>query len=125
MRELPLDVTTIVDRAKLAGVPVVAVFLPNRGESGLLSISPRPAGIDPDRLNNDLRTILSSNGATYVDVVPELQKAPNLDGLYDPFGSHLNAEGHGILAQILSNALTGGAVPALSENEQAESVKTQ
>ena len=125
MRELPLDVTTIVDRAKLAGVPVVAVFLPNRGESGLLSISPRPAGIDPDRLNNNLRTIMSSNGAIYVDVVPELEKAPNLDGLYDPYGSHLNAEGQGVLAQILSNALTAGAVPTLSPNEQAKSEKTQ
>jgi hypothetical protein len=125
MRELPLDVTTIVDRAKLAGVPVVAVFLPNRGEAGILSISPRPAGIDPDRLNNELRTIMSSNGATYVDVVPELQNAPNWDGLYDPYGSHLNAEGHEYLAQILANALTGGAVPALSPNEQAKSGKTQ
>jgi hypothetical protein len=125
MRHLPLDVSTIANQAKLAGVPVVAVFLPNRGESGLLSISPRPAGIDPDRLNNNLRTIMSSNGAIYVDVVPELEKAPNLDGLYDPYGSHLNAEGQGVLAQILSNALTAGAVPTLSPNEQAKSEKTQ
>ena len=116
-------VKTIVDEAKAAGVPVVATFLPNRAESDLFAMSPRPAGIDPDRLNDEGRTLMVSDGATYVDVAADLQKAFNLDGLYDQQGYHPNAEGHAVLTQILAKALTGGAVPALSTHEQAPAEK--
>ena len=125
-RMLSLDVATIVDRAKVAGVPVVATFLPNRGESTFLfSMVPRPVGFQPDRLNNNLRTIIPGSGATFVDVLPDLRKAPNLDGLYDPAGAHLNGDGDAVLTQILAKDLTGGAVPALSTNDQAQSEKIQ
>ncbi len=93
MRLFNADVQTIVDGAKPAGVPVVAAFLPNRAEAGVLSMSPRPAGIDPGRLNIDVRAIVVNNGATYVDAMTNLENAPNLDGLYDQLGYHLNTEG--------------------------------
>jgi hypothetical protein len=120
MRSFSLDAGTIVERAKAAGVPVVATFLPNRGEAALISVSPRPAAVDPVRLNNELGTIMASKGATYVDILPDLQRTPNLDGIYDQLGFHLNAEGHAVLTQILTKSLTDGTVPALSTNEQAQ-----
>ena len=43
MRLFSVDAGTIVDRAKAGGVPVVATFLPNRGESALILMSPRSA----------------------------------------------------------------------------------
>ena len=113
MRVFDSDVKTIVDGARSAGVPVVATFLPNRAEADLLAMSPRPAGIDPDRLNEEVRTLMVSDGATYVDAVTDLQRTPNLDGLYDQLGFHLNTEGHAVLTRILATALAGGAVPAL------------
>ena len=114
------DVKTIVDQAKVAGVPVVATFLPNRGEADLLTMSPMPAGIVPGRRNGEVRAILTSNGATYIDVLPDLQETPNLDGLYDQLGYHLNAEGHAVLTQILARALTSGTVPALDSSQDSQ-----
>jgi hypothetical protein len=125
MRVFSSDVNTIVEQAKAAGVPVVATFLPNRAEADLLSMNPPPPSIDSGRRNNEVRAILVSNGATYVDVLPDIERASNLDGLYDQLGFHLNADGHAALTQILAKALTGGAVPALSTGEQAKSEKMQ
>ena len=118
-------VRTIVEEAKAAGAPVVATAVPNRAESDLFAMSPRPAGISPDRLNDELHAIMVSNGATYIDVVPDLEKTPNLDGLYDQLGYHLNGNGHAVLTKILARALGCGAVPALSNGEQAQSEKMQ
>jgi hypothetical protein len=125
MRLFSVDAGTIVDRAKAADVPVVATFLPNRGESALILMSPRSAQIDPVRLSNALRTVLVSKGAIYVDAVPDLEKAPNLDRFYDPLGFHLTAQGHAVLTQILAKALTGGAVAALSTTEQRQPDQTR
>jgi hypothetical protein len=125
MRLFSVDAGAIVEGAKAKGVPVVATFLPNRGEAALIFVSPRPAAVDPVRLNNELGTIMVSKGATYVYILPDLQKAPNLDGLYDQLGFHLNVKGHAVLTQILAKAITGGTVPALSTNEQAQPEKTE
>lgn len=119
------DAKTIIGQAKAAGVPVVATFLPNRAEADLFTMSPRPVGIDPYRLNNDVRNVIVSSGATYVDAVTELQLAPNLDGLYDQLGYHLNGEGHAVLTQILAKALKGGEVPELSTHEHGQAERMQ
>ena len=76
-------------------------------------------------MDHELRTVMVSKGAIYVDAVPDLEEARNLDGLYDPLGFHLTAEGHAVLTQILAKALTGGAVPALSGNEQPQPDQTK
>jgi hypothetical protein len=125
MRFFNSDVKTIVDGARAAGVPVVATFLPNRAESDLFAMSPRPAGIDPDRLNNDVRNVMVGNGAIFVDALTDLKKTPNLDGLYDQRGFHLNARGHAVLTQIVAQTLTGGAIPELSVHNQVQAEKAQ
>jgi hypothetical protein len=112
MRLFKADVSTIVGQAKTAGVPVVATFLPNRGEADLLNMGTVPSGIDPNLRNNELRSILVGSGAIYVDVLPDLRETPNLDGLYDQLGYHLNADGHRVLTKMLAKALPGGTVPA-------------
>ena len=125
MRSFSVDAGTIVDRAKAAGVPVVATFLPNRGEAALILMSPRSAPTDPVRLGNELRNVIVSDGAIFVDAVPDLREAPDLDVLYDQLGFHLTTKGHAVLTQILARALTGGAIPALSMNQQARPDQTK
>jgi hypothetical protein len=124
MRLFSSDVTAIADQARAAGVPLVATFLPNRAEADLLSMSSIPASIDPGRRSNAVRSILVENGATYVDALPDIERTPNLDGLYDQLGYHLNAEGHAALTEILAKALTG-TIPVLATGEQAQSERMQ
>jgi hypothetical protein len=124
MRLFSLDAGTIVERARAAGVPLVATFLPNRSEAALISMGARQAGNDPDRIDDDLRKIMVGKGAAYVDVVPDLRTTPDSDGLYDQLGFHLDTEGHSVLSQILAKAITGGAVPALSADENAQPGET-
>ncbi len=121
MAQFSSYVMTIVDEAKGAGAPVVATVVPNRGESDLLEMSPGSAVDGADRLGDELRAILVSNGATYIDAVTPLQRAPNLDKLYDRVGYHLNANGHAVLTQILAKALTDGAVSATLVREDSKS----
>jgi hypothetical protein len=125
MRLVSLDVQAIVDQAKADRVPVVGAFLPERAGSEAYFMDPRPAGVAPDGLNSELQAILSSDGAIFVDVLPDLRKTLNLDGLYDPLGAHLNAKGHAFLTQLLANALTSGAVPALHERQNAKGEAVQ
>lgn len=120
MRLISLNVKTIVDQAKENGVPVVGAFLPERAGTEAYLMNPCPKGVAADELNYELNAILSSEGAIFVDVLPDLRKALNLDGLYDPLGAHLNAEGHAFLTQLLANALTSGKVPALFERQDTK-----
>jgi hypothetical protein len=120
MRLISLNVKTIVDQAKENGVPVVGAFLPERAGTEAYLMNPCPKGVAADELNYELNAILSSEGAIFVDVLPDLRKTLNLDGLYDPLGAHLNAEGHAFLTQLLANALTSGKVPALFERQDTK-----
>jgi hypothetical protein len=60
-----------------------------------------------------------------MDAVPDLQRTPNLDGLYDQLGYHLNGKGHAVLTQILAKALTSGTVTALAASEQGSTEKLE
>lgn len=108
----------VADQAKAAGVPVAAAFLPIRGESASLMMSPRPAGVDIDQLIQSVRLIMAEKGVVYLDVMPQLLGVPALDRLYDHIGDHINAHGHAVYAQILADTLTSGAVPSLYPGDQ-------
>ena len=52
------------ERSRAAGVPFVAVLLPNRAQVAMISMGEWPAGYDPYKLGDDLRTIITSHGGT-------------------------------------------------------------
>lgn len=117
-RRFSQNLGEVADQAKAAGVPVAAAFLPIRGESASLLISPRPAGVDIDQMIQSVRGIMAQKGVVYLDVIPQLLAVPALDGIYDQIGDHLNAHGHAVYAHILSDSLSSGAVPSFSPGEQ-------
>ena len=56
------------ERAKAAGVPLVAVLVPNRAQSAMISMGEWPAGYDPYKLDNELSAIVTSHGGMYIDI---------------------------------------------------------
>ena len=106
------------NRSRAAGVTFVVALIPNRAQAAMLSMGEWPAGYDPYRLDDELRTIVSSHGGTYVDILPGFRDIPNPEQYYLPVDGHQDARGHAIISGLLANALTGGAVPALKAANQ-------
>jgi len=103
----------IEGRARAAGVPLVATFVPERAEAAMISIGEWPAAYDPYKLDGQLRSIIVSHGGTYLDILPGYRAIPDPEQGYFPVDGHPNASGHAILSGLLAKELTGGAVPAL------------
>lgn len=104
----------IEGQAKEAGVPVVAVLLPNRAAATLISRGEWPAGIDPYKVDGELRSIMTSNGVTYIDILPDFQAVPNAEKDYFAVDGHPNADGHAVISKFLAKELTKRDLPALS-----------
>ena len=100
-------------RARAAGIPLVAVFLPERAQAAMISMGEWPPGYDPYKLDDELRSIITSYGGTYIDILPEFRGIPNPEQGYFPVDGHLNAGGHAVISRLLARKLTGGAIPAL------------
>ncbi len=105
--------------ANAAHVPVVAVLIPNRVQATMISMGEWPAGLDPYKLDKDLRTIVVSHGGTYIDMLPEFSKIPGSGKYYFPVDGHPNAQGHALISALLSKELTSGVVPRLNAQTQA------
>jgi hypothetical protein len=103
----------IEGQAKEAGVPVVAVLLPNRAAATLISSGEWPAGIDPYKVDGELRSIMVSHGVTYIDILPDFRAVPNAEKDYFAVDGHPNADGHAVISKFLAKELTKGELPAL------------
>jgi len=103
----------IEERSRTAGVPFVAVLVPNRAQAAMISMGEWPAGYDPYKLGDELSAIISGHGGTYVDILPGFRNIPNPEQDYLPVDGHLDARGNAIVTRLLAKGLTGGAVPAL------------
>jgi len=117
--------TDVEGRAKAAGVPLVAVFVPGRAQAAMISLDDWPAGYDPYKLDNELRSIVARHGGTYIDILPDFRDIPNPGQYYYPVDGHPKAEGHAIIAGLLAKELTSGAVPALRLATQSQSIQEQ
>jgi hypothetical protein len=84
-----------------------------------------PAGYDPYKLDQELRTIVTNHDGTYIDILPEFRGMPNPEKHYFPVEGHLDAEGHGIVSEILTKELTSGAIPALKVATQPQVAQEQ
>jgi hypothetical protein len=112
VKEFGAYAADIEERAKSAEVPFVATFAPNRAQAAMISLGEWPAGFDPYRLDEQLRSIITSHGGMYLDILPEYRLLPSPEHLYYPLDGHPDAAGHAALAGLLANAL-GSAVPEL------------
>jgi hypothetical protein len=100
-------------QARAAGVPLVAVMVPDRGQATMISMGDWPAGYDPYKLDHELRATIASHGGTYVDILPDFRTVPDPEQHYFPVDGHPDADGHAMIAAFLAKELTSGAVPAL------------
>jgi hypothetical protein len=115
LKQFDTDAADIESRAKAAGVPFVAVYLPNRAQAAMISNGIWPAGYDPYLLNQQVRKIIESHGGTFIDILPDFRKIPNPERFYLPVDGHPNAAGHALYAQLIARAFTSGEVPAFAK----------
>jgi hypothetical protein len=113
LRQFDRDAEEIESQARSAGVPLVAVLVPDRGQAAMISSGEWTAGYDPYKLDNELRSVIESHGGTYVDILPDLRTVPNPAWNYFPADGHPDADGQAMISALLAKALTNGAVPAL------------
>jgi len=113
LREFDRYVADIENRAREAAVPVVAVFLPTRVQAAMISSGKWPADIDPFGFDYELRSVVDSDGGTFVDILQDFRTIPNPERGYFPADQHFNAEGHAMISDLLAKELTSGAVPGL------------
>ncbi len=119
------DAADFAQQAKSAGIPFVAVLVPNRAQAAMVSMGQWPQGYDPYKFDNDLRDVIQANGGTYIDILPNFRKIPSAERYYFPVDGHLDANGHAVISRLLTESLTSGAVPALRAAPQAQLALTQ
>lgn len=104
------DAANLEERARAAGVPFVATLVPAREQAAMISTGEWPAGYDPYKVGNQLRTIITSHGGVYLDVLPDFRNIPNPEQYYLPVDGHPTVSGHALIAQILANELNSAAL---------------
>jgi hypothetical protein len=113
LRDLDGDVAEIVAQARAAGVPLVATLLPERAQAAMISSGEWPAGFDPFKLDNELRSMIVSRGGTYVDILPAFRNIPNTEQGFYPLEGHPNPQGHRMISALLAEELTEGRTPVI------------
>jgi hypothetical protein len=106
--------------AQAAGVPLVAVLVPNRAQAAMISMGEWPSQYDPYKVGNEIGTIITAHGGTYVDILPDFRTVPNPEKYYFPVDTHPTAQGHALISRLLARELTSGAVPALQAVKQSQ-----
>jgi hypothetical protein len=125
LRNFQINATEFERQAKAASVPFVAVLVPNRAQVAMVSMGEWPAGYDPYKLDDELRTIIASHGGIYIDILPDFSKIPSPEQHYFPVDGHPDADGHALISSLLAKALTSGAVPALKASALPQTALAQ
>ena len=114
LREFDRYAAEVEGRARAAGVPLVAVLVPNRAQAAMISRGEWPAGFDPYSVDRALRSIVTSHGETYLEILPDFRTIPNAERHYYPLDGHPDADGHAIIARLLAKELSSGVIPELA-----------
>jgi len=125
LRDYDTYAANIEGQASAAGIPLVAVLVPERAQAAMISMGEWPAGYNPYKLDDELRPLITRHGGTYIDILPGFRDIPNPEQYYYPVDGHPNADGNRIISGLLANVLTGGAVPALQVAEQPKTAQEQ
>jgi hypothetical protein len=114
LRQFDAYAAEVEQKARAANVPFVAVLLPVRAQAALISIGEWPQGIDPYKVDRDVRSIITSHDGIFVDILPGFRNIPNPEQYYFPYDGHPNAAGNEIFANLLAKELNNGPL-ALKE----------
>jgi hypothetical protein len=120
LRECEFYASQIEARAAAAGVPLVAVLVPDRAQAAMISMGEWQENYDPYKLDHELRAIVLKHGGIYIDILPDFRTVPNPEQYYFPVDGHLDAQGNAIVSGMVAKALTSGAVPALRVTPQPQ-----
>jgi hypothetical protein len=123
LKEFEKYASDVVHLAKSSGVPLVAVLVPNRAQAAMISTEDWPKGFDPFKLDQALRSIIVSHGATYIDILPDFRTSSSPERHYFPIDGHPNSDGHALIAGFLAKRLSAGVVPELKASDQRVSEK--
>ena len=94
-------------QAEAAGVPLVTVLIPERGQAAMIAEGEWPTEFDPYEIGNDVRGIVASRGGIYIDLLSDYRRIATPEDGFFPVDGHLNAQGHTTLASLLAEHLTG------------------
>ena len=107
----------IVARAGQLNVPISVVLVPSRAQAAMVSMGDWPQGYDPYELDKRLKDFFTRQGAVYLEISPQFRGIPNPEQHYVPLDGHPDAEGHAIIAAMISREIsreiTSGVIPAL------------
>jgi hypothetical protein len=120
-----IEAEGIEQQAKNAGVPLIAVLIPNRAQAAMISTNSWPSGYDPYRLDNQLRAMIVSQSGTYIDILQDFRNSPAPEQYYMPVDGHLTVKGHQMIAQMSTAELTGGSVPLLKVDPRPRAIIAQ
>ena len=120
LKQYDIYVASIAAKSKAAGIPLVATMIPQRGQSAMLSMGTWPNDVDPNKLNNELRAMVTAHGGIYIDLLPGISKIPNPEQYFLPIDGHPIPAGHAIIANLMASELTSGAVPSLNATPQEQ-----
>ena len=121
LKEFDSSAADIEGQARKAGIPLVAVLVPDRTQAAMISMMDEcPKGFDPYKLGRELRSIIVSHGGTYVDILPQFRTVPNPQLGYFAIDGHPNAYGQAMIARFLTNQLAGLPIPAMSAAAQPQ-----
>jgi lysophospholipase L1-like esterase len=104
----------MADRFHAAGIPFVLVSIPSHQIGALMGASYQPPGNDPFEFGRDVRDAAREAGALYIDGTEAIRNEPHPDRLFYLSESHLNAQGHALIARAVIDKLQTDLVPTLS-----------
>ncbi len=111
---------SLIAKAGHAGIPVIAVFVPDGQLAAIVSKGEWPADCDPFKLDHELAASITSHGGTFIDILPDYQRDPNSEQAYFRFNGHPDATGHARIAKMIVRGITSGAFPPLSAVPQTQ-----
>ena len=87
LREFDQYAGDIKRQANAAGVPLVAVLLPDRAQAAMISMGQWPTGYDPYKLDNEVRAIIESRGRIPFSILSDFRTVPSPERRYFPVAS--------------------------------------
>jgi hypothetical protein len=120
LRYFNAEMGEIVGLAKNAGVPLAAVFVPNRAQAAMISMGDWPAGYDPFKLEHEVRESVVRDGGQFLDILPDYRGIPSPERDFFPVDGHPDAEGQAIIFRFLAKELTSGLVPELKASTSSD-----